>query len=32
LKTNKVKLLVRTCERTYDEKPIKEAGIEIQVT
>ncbi|CDW83572.1 UNKNOWN [Stylonychia lemnae] len=31
LKTNKVKLLVRTCEKTYDEKLIKEAGIDIQV-
>ncbi|CDW78308.1 protein tyrosine phosphatase [Stylonychia lemnae] len=29
LKTHKVKLLVRTCEKTYDEQPIKDAGIEI---
>ncbi|CDW72476.1 protein tyrosine phosphatase [Stylonychia lemnae] len=29
LKMHKVKLLVRTCEKTYDEQPIKDADIEI---
>lgn len=32
LKRLKVKLLVRTCEKTYDETPIKEAGIDIMVS
>lgn len=32
LKTNNVKLLVRTCEKTYDEAQIRAAGIEIHVS
>lgn len=31
LKKNKVKLLIRTCEKTYDETLLKEAGIEVKV-
>jgi hypothetical protein len=27
-----VKLLIRTCECTYDEAQLKEAGIEIKVS
>ena len=31
MKTHKVKLLIRACYQTYDEAPLKEAGIEVRV-
>ena len=32
LKMHKVKMLVRTCEKTYDEQTLREAGIDIIVS
>jgi len=29
LKANKVKMLVRTCEKTYDEQPLRDGGIDV---
>ena len=32
LKLNNVKLVVRTCEQSYNEDPLKEANIDIKVS
>ncbi len=32
LKVHKVKMLVRTCEKTYDEQTLRDAGIDIIVS
>ena len=31
LKLNNVKLVIRTCEQSYNEDPLKEANIDIKV-
>ena len=30
LKTNNVKLVVRTCQQSYNEDPLKEANIDVR--
>ena len=32
MKEHKVKVLVRLCDKSYDDKLIKEAGIEVRVS